>query len=60
MAAIVIKTEHAYPPIPIRSLDWCAWVDGTEDEDMIQGWGPTEQTAVSDLMERLEEATWQR
>jgi hypothetical protein len=53
---MVIKTNHEYPPIPVRNMDWCAWVDGTEDEDMIQGWGPTEQTAIADLLDRLEES----
>ena len=56
MSAPTIRTSFEHPPIPIRSLDWCAWVDGTEGEDMVQGWGRTESAAIADLMERLDEA----
>lgn len=50
-----IKTEHVYPPIPIRSFDWCAWVDGEDEETRIQGWGSTESEAIADLEEQIEE-----
>jgi hypothetical protein len=35
-----ICTSYDYPPIPVRSADWCAWVDGTE-EDALCGRGET-------------------
>jgi len=50
-----IKTAFVYPPIPLRTHDWCAWVDG-EEEDGFYGWGETEQEAIDNLWEHLEEA----
>ena len=49
-----VKTSHIYPPIPIRKFDWQAWVDGS-DESGPYGFGPTEQEAIEDLKEQLEE-----
>jgi len=46
-----IKTEHVYPPIPIRSFDWCAWFDDTDEETRRQGWGATEAEAIESLKE---------
>ena len=43
-----IVTEHVFPPIPIRSCDWCATFDGYEPGDP-QGWGATEAEAIRDL-----------
>lgn len=45
----VIKTNHIYPPIPIRQFDWMAWYDG-EEETGHNGYGTTEQAAVNDLI----------
>ena len=28
-----VITSHVYPPIPIRTCDWCAWYDGDEPND---------------------------
>lgn len=50
-----IITTHVFPPIPIRSYDWCAHLDGQE-EDGPQGWGSTKQDAVDDLKDQIEEA----
>lgn len=62
-----IKTDFVYPPIPDRSMDWCAWDAATYDPgDQDQetgryhggsplGHGPTEQAAIDDLMQQLEE-----
>ena len=50
-----IKTEFVYPPIPIRNCDWSAIDDDTYDEGAPIGRGRTEQEAVADLMEQLEE-----
>jgi hypothetical protein len=49
-----IRTEHVNPPIPIRTKDWSAWIDGRE-EDGPFGYGRTEQEAIADLQELLEE-----
>lgn len=45
-----IVTEHVYPPIPVRTHDWCAWFDG-EEELGKYGFGETEEAAKSDLLE---------
>lgn len=48
-----IITDHVFPPIPERSMDWCAFFDGQEEKTRWQGWGPTEAAAIADLHERL-------
>jgi hypothetical protein len=52
---MVIRTSHIHPPIPIRSYDWMAWVDGREENTSLQGYGPTEEQAIAELRERIEE-----
>src|SRR5688572_28021386 len=42
-----LVTEHILSPIPDRSMDWCAHVDGEEERGEC-GWGPTEAAAVAD------------
>jgi hypothetical protein len=49
-----ITTSHVYPLIPVRTSDWCACIDGHE-EDGPYGWGATEAEAIADLMERLDD-----
>ena len=49
-----IVTTFVHPPIPIRSHDWCACIDGTE-EDGPYGWGATEAEAIADLQEQLDD-----
>jgi hypothetical protein len=58
-----IITEHVYPPIPDRSCDWSAVFDGydggmvdadTPSRDLI-GRGPTEVSAIADLLQQEEE-----
>lgn len=44
-----IVTTNTYPPIPIRSCDWCAYFDGDEESGRC-GWGETEQDAIDDLL----------
>ena len=51
LATQKIKTEHVYPPIPVRSFDWCAWFDGMDEETRGQGWGKTEAEAIANLKE---------
>ena len=50
-----IKTEFVYPPIPDRRFDWSAVNDDTYDAGCPIGYGRTEQEAIDDLMEQLEE-----
>jgi hypothetical protein len=45
MRDVVLK--QVYPPIPIRSFDWCAWHD--DDEESNTGWGATPEEALADL-----------
>ena len=49
-----IRTSHDYPPIPIRTFDWSAWIDGHE-ENGPYGQGPTRDIATADLIEQLYE-----
>lgn len=51
-----IVTSHVYPPIPIRTMDWCAYRDGHE-EDGNYGWGLTEQEAIRDLLDKERNAS---
>ncbi len=48
-----VRTEFVYPPIPIRSFDWAAWIDGHEES--MSGHGESEQAAIDDLMRQLSE-----
>ncbi len=48
-----LKTSFAYPPIPVRCMDWQAWLDGCE-ENGPYGTGSTEEAAVADLMEVIQ------
>lgn len=61
-----IDTSHVFPPIPDRSHDWSAVDSDTYDCDCDQdgffsthpiGWGATEQEAIADLLEQIEERT---
>lgn len=55
-----IVTEYVYPPIPDRSMDWSATLrdyDGAPDAKGPSskiGRGPTETSAVADLLEQLD------
>jgi len=48
MRDIVIRINCAFPPIPDRRFDWCAWHDGEEEENHY-GWGATAEEALADL-----------
>ena len=41
----MIITHHVYPPIPDRSHDWLAFLNGREEETRFYGWGTTEDQA---------------
>ena len=51
-----VITSHDRPPIPIRSMDWSAMLDGYEPGDPI-GTGATELDAIADLFEQIEQET---
>lgn len=58
---VKIHTHHVYPPIPVRSMDWSAVTDnydGAPDSSTRHqiGRGATEQEAINDLIEQLEDA----
>jgi len=50
-----IRTECVCPPIPLRGFDWSAVDDDTYEPGEPMGWGETEQEAIADLLEQLEE-----
>ncbi len=55
-----IKTEYWAKPIPPRNFDWCAYRDSDEPNDdgqMMCGYGKTEQEAIADLLEQIEDAS---
>jgi hypothetical protein len=58
---VKIKTYYDPPPIPTRQFDWCALDDDTYDgapySNCPIGLGATEDEAIADLKQQLEEAT---
>jgi hypothetical protein len=44
-----IITQHVFPPIPCRHFDWCAYIDGREEDSWLYGWGTTERAALDQL-----------
>lgn len=51
-----IRTEHVFPPIPDRRFDWSAVDDETYDgPGSLVGWGATEQEAIDDLLQQIDE-----
>lgn len=60
---VIIHTNFDYPPIPVRNMDWSAVTDNYDcdcDQDGFfsthpVGHGVTEQEAIADLMEQIEE-----
>jgi hypothetical protein len=56
---VKIRADFIYPPIPLRQFDWCAYdedtYDGAPDSHCPIGYGATEEEAVADLMEQIEE-----
>ena len=59
-----IHTECVYPPIPVRNYDWQAHLDdydGAPDAGpQYEGTGRTEEDAIKDLLDQLEEADQER
>jgi hypothetical protein len=50
-----IQTTFVNPPIPLRCCDWSAIDADTYDGDGPIGRGATEQEAIDDLMEQLQD-----
>jgi len=57
-----IRTNSDFPPIPTRAFDWSAVDDDTYDgapgagrRARLIGTGPTEEAAIADLLEQVEE-----
>jgi hypothetical protein len=48
-----IITQHVFPPMPVRTLDWLAYQYGYEDG--LKGWGETEEEAIADLKQQIDE-----
>ncbi len=48
-----IVTKFVHPPIPVRQFDYCAWIEGHDEEGRPEGWGATELEARIDLLEIL-------
>lgn len=62
---VKIHTHHVYPPIPVRDMDWSAVTDdydGAEDSSTRHqiGRGATEQEAINDLLEQLEDRAFEQ
>jgi hypothetical protein len=49
------KTQYIFPPVPSREFDWIAYIDEDEGPDGLIGAGETEQDAIDDLNEQLEQ-----
>jgi hypothetical protein len=49
-----VHTFFEFPPIPIRTFDFGAVLDGYEPGAPI-GWGPTEEQAIADLFEQMDD-----
>jgi hypothetical protein len=47
----LIMTSFEYPPIPVRNLDWAAWIDGREEGPI--GRAHSEHQAIANLLEQL-------
>ena len=50
-----IVTNRVYPPIPDRGHDFCAYLDGFE-EDQQYGWGRTKEAAIENLIDSYGDA----
>jgi len=50
-----LVTSYECPPIPYRGADWAAWDDRLGADSSPIGRGATEQEAIADLMEQMED-----
>jgi hypothetical protein len=49
-----LKTVFVYPPIPIRTCDWCAY-PFDDPESRRYAWGRTEQEAINNWHEEYDD-----
>lgn len=50
-----LRTDHIWPPIPVRHFDWSAVDDDTYDGPGSPiGYGSTEAEAIADLLAEIE------
>lgn len=49
-----VVLDCVYPPIPTNAFDWCAYLDGQE-ENGAYGYGATKAAAIADLLSVLAE-----
>lgn len=52
VAQVVVR--HVYPPIPDRSHDWLAFLEGREEDTRFYGWGRTGEAARGELAAAME------
>lgn len=43
-----------FPPIPTSAFDWCAYIEGMEEDTRLYGYGPSPKDALQELMNRLD------
>jgi hypothetical protein len=59
LKGLVIRTSHIRPPIGTLQFDWSAVLDdydGAPDSGFQPvGYGPTEQAAITDLLDEIED-----
>lgn len=48
-----IKTDYWLKPIPTTRFDWSSYVEDSEDEGMLMGYGSTRGEAMTDLLQQL-------
>lgn len=48
---VQIITKYDPPPIPVRDMDFAAWIDGQEENGT--GRGATEEQAIANLLESI-------
>jgi hypothetical protein len=51
-----VKTHYQLTPLPYRGFDWSAYDDETYEGNGPVGYGATEEQAIADLMDQLEDA----
>jgi hypothetical protein len=49
-----IITSYDFPPVPLRRFDWSAYLEAYEPGAPL-GHGATEEAAIADLLEQLEQ-----
>jgi hypothetical protein len=58
MRNLNIPLERNFPPVPVRSCDWSAWVNDQEETTTCTGTIPAD--TLTSLAERFDESTHDR